>query len=98
MSWREIRTLRARPELRAENEASRAKLALAANVNRLRREHSLSQSALARKSGTRQPHISEIERGAANPRLDTVAKLAAALGRTVAELYAERVAVESTET
>ncbi len=98
MGWKDIgKRLSAREDLGAEVEAGRARVALAVNVNRLRAEKGLSQEALAAKVGTRQPNISEIERGDANPRLDTVARLSAALGVTVADLYTEPAAVEASE-
>lgn len=61
---------------------------LAANVLRLREGRSLTQADLARLAGMRQPRIAEIERGDANPQLDTVSKIAYALGASTAELLA----------
>ena len=52
---------------------------LARNVYRLRIQHGLTQEDLAHRVGTKQPRIAEIERGDANPRLETLAKLARAL-------------------
>ena len=53
---------------------------LASNVYRLRKDSGLTQEQLAEAVGVRQPRIAEVERGDANPRLDTLAKLAFALG------------------
>ncbi len=53
---------------------------LASNVYRLRKDRGLTQEQLAAAVGVRQPRIAEVERGDANPRLDTLAKLAYALG------------------
>jgi transcriptional regulator with XRE-family HTH domain len=53
---------------------------LARNVYRLRKERGLTQEQLAEAVGVRQPRIAEVERGDANPRLATLAKLAHALG------------------
>lgn len=53
---------------------------LASNVYRLRKDRGLTQEQLAEAVGVRQPRIAEVERGDANPRLDTLAKLAHALG------------------
>lgn len=53
---------------------------LASNVYRLRKDRGLTQEQLAEAVGVRQPRIAEVERGDANPRLDTLAKLAYALG------------------
>jgi len=59
---------------------------LAGNVYRLRKDRGLTQEQLAEAVGVRQPRIAEVERGDANPRLDTLAKLAFALGVPVAAL------------
>lgn len=59
---------------------------LASNVYRLRKHRGLTQEQLAKAVGVRQPRIAEVERGDANPRLDTLAKLARALGVPVAAL------------
>jgi transcriptional regulator with XRE-family HTH domain len=61
---------------------------LAANVYRLRRARGMSQSALAVEAGVTQPRIAELERGDANPRLSTLARVAAALACQVHELIA----------
>lgn len=53
---------------------------LASNVYRLRKERGLTQEQLAEAVGVRQPRIAEVERGDANPRLDTLCRLAHALG------------------
>lgn len=62
---------------------------LASNAYHLRRARGLTQEQLAERIGVRQPRIAEIERGDANPRLDTLAKLARALGVTVSALLDE---------
>jgi transcriptional regulator with XRE-family HTH domain len=67
---------------------------LAANVYHLRTSLGLTQEQLAAAIGVSQPRIAEIERGDANPRLGTLAKLARALGVPVADLLAERSAGE----
>ena len=53
---------------------------LARNMRRLREAKGLSQGALAADAGIYQELISRIENGAANPELDTLGKIAAALG------------------
>ena len=53
---------------------------LASNVYRLRKDRGLTQEQLAEAVGVRQPRIAEVERGDSNPRLDTLEKLAFALG------------------
>lgn len=59
---------------------------LAANVNALRTTRGMTQAELAKAAGVAQPRIAEIERGDANPRLSTLARLASALGTGVSEL------------
>lgn len=59
---------------------------LASNVYRLRKDRGLTQEQLAEAVGVRQPRIAEVERGDANPRLLTLARLAFALGVPVSAL------------
>lgn len=59
---------------------------LGVNVFRFRTAAGLTQTELAQRAGLRQPRIAEIERGDANPRLETVAKVAHALATEVADL------------
>ncbi|HEX2218269.1 MAG TPA: helix-turn-helix transcriptional regulator [Gemmatimonadales bacterium] len=54
--------------------------ALASNVDRLRKDRGLTQELLAEAIGVRPPRIAAVERGESNPRLDTLEKLAGALG------------------
>jgi transcriptional regulator with XRE-family HTH domain len=62
---------------------------LAKNVRRLRLARGLSQEALAADAGLHQGLISEIENEASNPELDTIGRLAAALGARPRELFEE---------
>jgi transcriptional regulator with XRE-family HTH domain len=80
-------------ELEAENPLSRetaaaidAPFILAANVYRIRKALGLSQSALARALGVTQPRIAQIERGDANLRIGTLARLALALNCDMRDL------------
>lgn len=52
----------------------------AANVRRLRAKKNLSQKALAERSGVSVSYISMLERGQRSPPLETIEKLARALG------------------
>jgi len=52
---------------------------LAANLRRLRQEKGLSQEAFADEAGLHRPYVSDIERGARNPTITVVEKLARAL-------------------
>jgi transcriptional regulator with XRE-family HTH domain len=62
---------------------------LAKNVRRLRLVRGLTQAALATDAGQHQGFISEVENGKTSPELDTVGKLAAALGVHPRELFEE---------
>jgi transcriptional regulator with XRE-family HTH domain len=68
---------------------SEIRAALAKNVRRLRMAKGLSQDALAADANQHQGLISEIENGRANPELDTLGKIAAALGVHPGELLDE---------
>jgi len=69
-----------RPEL----EAAEAEIALSEAIADLivdaRVRTGLTQAELARRAGTSQARISELERGEANPTVDTLARIAGALG------------------
>lgn len=64
---------------------------VAANVVRLRAEGKLSQRDLASKAGMSQPHIQMIEQGDRNPSLESVERLAIALGVLPTSLFKEDV-------
>ena len=68
---------------------ARIRRVLARNLRRLREAKDLSQGALAADAGIYQELISRIENGAANPELDTLGKIAAALGVHPRELLDE---------
>lgn len=59
---------------------------LGRNLRRLRLEKGLSQEAFAEEAGIHRTYVSDIERGARNPTILVVEKLAERLGTTVAEL------------
>jgi transcriptional regulator with XRE-family HTH domain len=62
---------------------------LAANVAKLRHQMGLTQLELAGAAGMKQPRIAEIESGEANPKLETLARIASALRVRVSELFAD---------
>jgi transcriptional regulator with XRE-family HTH domain len=66
-----------------------------ANVAVLRHAAGLTQAQLAQAAGMKQPRIAELERGDANPTLETLVRVARALGATVGELHRDRAAPES---
>ena len=55
----------------------------AALIRDARTRASLTQAALARKVGVSQPMIARLERGGANPRLETLDRVIAATGHTL---------------
>lgn len=59
---------------------------LGQNVRRLRVQKGLSQEAFAHEAGIHRTYVSDIERGARNPTILIVEKLAKQLGATAAEL------------
>jgi transcriptional regulator with XRE-family HTH domain len=61
---------------------------LGRNLRRLREEKGLSQEAFAEEAGIHRTYVSDIERGARNPTITVVEKIAVALGVTAAVLLA----------
>lgn len=66
---------------RAEYEKQAFEYAIARQVIDARKRAGLSQSDLAARMGTKQPHIARIEGGTTLPSLETLNRLAAALGQ-----------------
>ena len=60
---------------------------LARTIKRERKLLGLSQGELAERSGVHRTYVSDLERGARNPTVEIVAKLAQALGTSVAKLF-----------
>jgi ribosome-binding protein aMBF1 (putative translation factor) len=73
-------SMRNDPEYRAEWERTRFAHEVAMKVIAYRVEHNLSQTALARKLGMRQPHVSRLEAGDVTPSLDTLQRVSRELG------------------
>ena len=69
------------PEEIAESDL---RAALITAMVQARREQGLSQRELEEKSGVKQPQIARMERGEVNPQLDTMLKVLAAMGKTLA--------------
>ncbi|WP_239337603.1 helix-turn-helix domain-containing protein [Ruegeria sp. Ofav3-42] len=59
---------------------------LSGNMRRLRRSKDWSQEELAHQSGIHRTYISDLERGARNPTIEVVDKIAVALGVPCGEL------------
>lgn len=68
------------PEFRAEWERTALARAVAIEVLRYRIDHELTQTALARLLGMKQPQVCRLEIGEVNPSIDTLARLAQVLG------------------
>lgn len=68
------------PAVRAEWERTAVARAVAVRLVEYRAEHAISQTALARKLGMKQPAVARLEAGEHNPSFDTLARLSSALG------------------
>ncbi|HEX9504974.1 MAG TPA: helix-turn-helix transcriptional regulator, partial [Acidimicrobiia bacterium] len=68
------------PAFRAEWERTTVARAVAVRLVEYRVEHELTQTALARKLGMKQPAIARLEAAEHNPSFDTLARLSSALG------------------
>jgi ribosome-binding protein aMBF1 (putative translation factor) len=64
--------------------ASELRVAVMIELTRARKERGISQKRLEELSGVRQPVIARMERGSTSPQLDTVLKVLAPLGKTLA--------------
>mgnify|MGYP000504843174 FL=1 len=60
------------------------RVALITELIKARQEQGISQRQLEALSGVKQPQIARMERGDANPQLDTILKVLAPLGKTLA--------------
>lgn len=69
------------PEEIAESDL---RVALIGELIKARQEKGISQKKLEELSGVKQPVIARMERGASSPQLDTILKLLAPLGKTLA--------------
>ena len=80
-SWDEVRA-----ELFTSEEiaASDLRVALIGELIKARQEKGISQKKLEELSGVKQPIIARMEKGTTSPQLDTVMKVLAPLGKTLA--------------
>ena len=80
-SWADVRQ-----ELFTAEEiaASDLRVAIIGELIRARHENGVSQRKLEELSGVKQPIIARMERGETNPQIDTVLKVLASLGKTLA--------------
>ena len=79
--WDELEKKLFTPE---ELAASDLRVSIILELINARQEKGISQKELERMTGVRQPVIARMERGYTNPQLDTVLKLLAPLGKTLA--------------
>lgn len=63
---------------------SNLRVALIGELIKARQEKGISQKKLEELSGVKQPAIARMERGATSPQLDTILKVLAPLGKTLA--------------
>lgn len=63
--------------------------ALGLRIRELRNERHMSQEELAFRAGISAAHLGQIERALKNPTVDTVAKIAAAMGVPITTLFTE---------
>ena len=79
-SWDEVRELLLTPEERA---ASNLRVAMMIELANARANKGISQKKLEAMSGVKQPVIARMEKGYTSPRVDTVLKVLAPLGKTL---------------
>ncbi|SEP72797.1 MULTISPECIES: helix-turn-helix domain-containing protein [Butyrivibrio] len=80
-TWNEVREELYTPEEIAE---SNLRVALMGEIIAARKEQGISQRDLEKITGIKQPVIARIESGQSSPRIDTLVKLLAPLGKTIA--------------
>ena len=80
-TWDELEKELFTPE---EIAASDLRVALIGELIKARREKGISQKKLEELSGVKQPIIARMEKGSTSPQLDTVLKVLAPLGKTLA--------------
>ena len=87
-SWEDLEKELFTPE---EMAASDVRVAIISELIKARNEGKISQNELERLSGVKQSVISRMEKGTTSPQLDTVIKLLASLGKTLAVVPLEQV-------
>jgi len=80
-TWEELQKELFTPE---EIAASNLRVALIGELIKARQEKGLSQKKLEELSGVKQPVIARMEKGLTSPQLDTILKILAPLGKTLA--------------
>ena len=80
-SWDDVERELFTPEEIAESDL---RVALIGEIIKARQEKGISQKMLEELSGVKQPVIARMESGSTSPQIDTVMKVLAALGKTLA--------------
>lgn len=80
-SWEDVRTELYAPE---EISESNLRVALIGELIKARQEQGISQKRLEELSGVKQPVIARMEAGVTSPQIDTILKVLAPLGKTLA--------------
>ena len=80
-SWAEVRAELFTPEEIAESDL---RVALIGELIKARQEKGISQKKLEELSGVKQPIIARMEKGSTSPQIDTILKVLAPLGKTLA--------------
>lgn len=80
-TWEELQKELFTPE---EIAASNLRVALIGELITARQERGISQKKLEELSGVKQPIIARMEKGTTNPQIDTILKVLAPLGKTLA--------------
>lgn len=86
-TWGELQKELFTPE---EIAASNLRVALIGELIKARQEKGMSQKKLEELSGVKQPIIARMEKGTTNPQLETVLKVLAPLGKTLAVVPLEK--------
>lgn len=80
-TWEELQKELFTPE---EIAASNLRVSLIGELIKARQERGISQKKLEELSGVKQPIIARMEKGTTNPQIDTILKVLAPLGKTLA--------------
>jgi len=80
-SWREVRdTFLAEPTVQQADQELAPRFAIVRELMALREQRGWSQRELADRAGMKQPQLARLETGQVEPRLDTLQRLAMAMG------------------
>ena len=86
-TWQELEQSLFTPE---EIAASNLRVSLIGELIKARQEKGISQKKLEELSGVKQPVIARMEKGSTSPQLDTVLKVLAQIGKTLAVVPIEQ--------